>query len=129
MKKTSEINVQEWTKKASDVVGTVRNLDFQTSTKFGEIAGQYEILSFTPCENQKFTFSHWTQEKNDTPSGLELGFYKIKFHNTKKYNGKEFTFMVKAFFSEKMGDSLYISTKKEEDEKGLLSYKFGFIEI
>lgn len=130
MKHISDINISEWMEIAQSNVGNTFDLGFQTLSKYGEVAGQFEILSFQPDEDPKFKYTYWKHEEQQTPDGLELGVYEIKLLNTKQNNGKIFHFKVSAFFSELGGhynESIYISTKRLEDNKYLKAYEFGFL--
>lgn len=130
MKHISEINVNEWLETAQSKVGKTFDLEFQTTGKCNEIAGQYEILSFQPDETATFTYNFWKYEEAQTPTGIDLGVYEIKLLNTKQNNGKVFHFRVSAYFSEYTGnyeEMIFINTKRLEDNKYLKAYRFGFL--
>lgn len=131
LKKREEHNVSEWLEFAKTLVGTTKELKYKTMGKYFATAGEYEILSFEPCEEPQFRFDYWKYEQDDTPSYLKLGVYEIKIKNAKKYNNKTFHFEVGAYFSDygnEYKEKLSISEKKLEDNKYLQAYRFEFIE-
>lgn len=126
-KKTTDINIQEWLDRAQEQVGTVKELGYQS--KRG-VAGNIEIVSFTPYDDPIIDYGNWHKNKeNDTPQSIKLGIYEIRFIDTEKYRNKVISFEVEVFFSDYNGysESLYISTKRLDTGKYLQAYKFGFI--
>ena len=131
LKKREEHNVNEWLEFAKTLVGTTRELKFNSKDKYLTTAGQYEILSFEACETPSFKFDYWKHEEEDTPDVLTLGVYEIRIKNAKKYNNKVFHFPVSAYFSDygnKYAEYISISEKRMEDGKYLQAYRFCFIE-
>jgi hypothetical protein len=131
LKKREEHNINEWLVFAKSLVGTTRELNFNSQARYFDEAGEYEILSFKEYEKPQFTFNFYKYEEEDTPSNLHLGVYEIKIKNTKKYNNKTFHFPVSAYFSDyngKYNEYLSISEKRIEDNRYLQAYRFKFIE-
>lgn len=130
LKKTNELNINDFIKLAEDNVGLIGDLEFETQSRQGEIAGTFEILGFEKSENPKFTYTvHWLED-DETPNGADLGVYTIKLTNTKFYNGKTFRFKVTAYVQDEdrgTNEMLHISTLNEDTGKYLKAYCFPIL--
>lgn len=127
-KKTADINIQEWLDRVQELVGTIRELKYQSKSG---VAGNIEIVSFTPYAEPIIGYGSWHKNiENDTPQDIKLGVYEIRFIDTEKYRNKVIGFEVEAYFSDYHGysESLYISNKRQDTGKRLQAYEFGFID-
>lgn len=129
MKKTSELNINEYIMLAEEKVGHVGELEFQTFSKRYEDAGNFEILAFVQAEDPHFTYRHKLIEEADTPDGAELGHFIIKFTDTEFYNNKIMKFKVTACVQTEDGQNswLYIYNINAETGKKLKAYKFPML--
>ena len=126
MKTTSELDINYYVNLASEKVGYVGNLRFQTTKNYLEKAGTFEILDFTPYEKPSFYFCSNCYRENDTPTGADLGVYRIRITDSKFYNGKTIRFKVVADVQSKKGmsDDLFIIEINEDTGKRLKAYTF-----
>lgn len=124
MKKSHELDVNNYANLAAEKVGFIGEIKFQTLSRWFEKAGTYEILDFTPYEKPSFTFNHWRYREDDTPTGIDLGVYTIRITESKFYNGKTIRVKVSAFLTD---DSLYIWNYNVDTGKSLKAYRFPFV--
>ena len=128
MLKTNQLDINYFVALAESHVGEVHDLDYQSSRS--DYAGKYEILDFTP-DNPHFTYDHWTNRENDTPDGAKLGYYLVKFSETKFYNGKSIRVPVSAYVQEddKITKALFINNVNLDTGKTLRAYEFSILDF
>ena len=131
MKKTNELNINEYVMLAQEKVGYIGEIEFQSPASYRkcENPGQFEILAFEQHENPHFEYKFWKHEKDDTPDGAVVGYYFIKFIDTKFYNNKVMKFKVSAYVQDDKGTNsrLYIWNNNEETGKWLKAYQFPIL--
>lgn len=129
MKKTSELNINEYIMLAEEKVGFVGNMEYASTNKYGEYAGLFEILAFEQAAEPHFKYSFWKYEKEDTPDGAVLGYFFIRLFNTKFYNNRVVKVEVRAYVQDKEGTNsrLFVSTKDEDTGKNLKAYQFPIL--
>ena len=90
------LNINDFIEFAKSHVGETHDVRFQSSSKWGQVAGQYTILDFE-ASDPHFEYSYWKNKDNKTPDGAKLGHYTIRFEGTKFYNGKTLKCPVTAY--------------------------------
>lgn len=130
MFKINELDINYFVKLAESHVGEIHDLKYQSDSKYGEIAGKFEILEFVP-DNPRFDYSHWTTRENETPDHAELGYYLVKITESKFYNGKTIRVPVSAYVQEhdKITKALFINNVNLDTGKGLRAYSFGILDF
>ena len=66
MFKINELDINYFVKLAESHVGEIHDLEYQSNSKYGEVAGKFEILEFVP-ENPHFDYSFWRNREEETP--------------------------------------------------------------
>lgn len=129
MKKISELNINEYIMLAEEKVGFIGNMEYASTNKYGEYAGQFEILAFEHAAEPHFTYSFWKYEEEETPNGAVLGYFFIRLFDTKFYNNKTIKAEVHAYVQNEEGANsrLFISTKNEDTGKYLKAYQFPIL--
>ncbi len=123
MKKTAELNINEYIMLAEEKVGYVGDLRYQRSY---EKSGEFEILAFEQAKEPHFTYTYNWLEEADTPDGAVLGYFFIKLTDTKFYNNKTMKFEVIAGVQDEKekNSHLHIRFRNEETGKYLKAYAF-----
>lgn len=132
----SELDINEFMGYAAEHIGEVHELQFQSFSKRSEYAGKFEILDFEKAENPQFTYDYWKYRDEKTPSGADIGYYKIRITDSKFYSGKTFWFPVSAYLQYQdpntgkvyKSKELFISNAPRETNKRLKAYEFGIID-
>ena len=125
-----ELDINYFVGLAESHVGEIHDLKFQSGSKYGQVAGKFEILAFTaddPC----FTYDYWMNEENRTPDGAHLGYYTVKITESKFYNGKTVRVRVSAYVQEKgkITKALYVDNLNYDTKKSLRAYRFGILDF
>ncbi|MGN0950117.1 MAG: hypothetical protein ACI4OH_05170 [Mitsuokella sp.] len=132
----SELNLEDYLNSAREKVGKTYPLEYLSRSKQGQKAGEFEILAFEEKNAHWFyndVFDHWDGEKNyyiEVVHGAKLGFYTIKFHNTKFYKEKTMRFPVWGFVESRgKGDFLRIWANIDGTDKRLRAYDFPSLDL
>lgn len=128
-KYANDVDVDYYRDLVAKQVGSINELKWQTWGN-KEVAGQYEILSFTPYEQPEFKYQGLRSERENKPDTLILGTYEVKLHDTKKYKKEVFTFEVSMYFSQdnfEYNEYISVSGKNEKTGKYLKAYSIGFV--
>lgn len=124
-----ELDLQYYVNLARKQVGTIHNLQFQSDAKWGQKAGEFEILDFEEKNARWKLNNYYLGMGQEVVAGADLGTFTIRFKNTKFYNGKVMRFHVQAYVQDKNGvnDYLFIRNVNEESGKGLKAYDFPIL--
>ena len=124
-----ELDLQYYVNLARKQVGTIHDLQFQSDAKWGQKAGEFEILDFEEKNARWKLNNYYLGMGQEVVAGADLGTFTIRFKNTKFYNGKVMRFHVQAYVQDKNGvnDHLFIRNVNEESGKGLKAYDFPIL--
>lgn len=124
-----ELDLQYYVNLAKEQVGTTHDLEFQSASKWGQKAGEFEILAFEEKNAGWKLNNYYLGRGQEVIIGADLGTFTIRFKDTKFYNGKVMQFHVQAYVQDKNGvnDHLFIRNVNEESGKGLKAYTFPIL--
>lgn len=130
MLKINELDINYFVALAKSHIGEIHDVEFQSMSRCGEIAGKFEIIDFVE-DNAHFGYEFWKNEENETPDTAELGYYVVKITETKFYNGKTIRVPVSAYVQDETGitKALYIGNINLDTGKALKAYEFGIIDF
>lgn len=126
-----ELDLQYYVNLAKEQVGITHVLWFQSDAKWGQKAGEFEILGFEEKNAGWKLNDFYLKRGQEVITGADLGIFTIQFHDTKFYKEKIMRFKVQAYVQDKNGtnDHLFISTVDEESGKGLKAYRFPILNL
>jgi hypothetical protein len=129
MKNAKDLDLNYYLGLAAAKVGYKGKLQFQTMSRWGEAAGDFEILDFKPYPDAQFTFTFWKAKQDQTPDGAKLGTYTIKLSNSKFYSGRIFECYVSAYVQNDDGlnDQLYVDNQDVNTKKRMKAYEFPIL--